>query len=216
MYFMSYIAPSFRGSAFNCPYCNAYANMRWSRLSFSLYSGDTALTPIYQANCAHCKKESFWMSHNTEHGLILFPLAKTAPLPHPDMPENIKIDYEEARSICANSPRGAAALLRLAIQKLCIHLGEKGKKLNDDIGSLVKEGLPGQIQKALDIVRVIGNNAIHPGVLNSEDVSEVATTLFELVNQIIEDRISRPKKLDELFKGLPPGALEGIEKRDKE
>jgi hypothetical protein len=131
------------------------------------------------------------------------------------MPDSVRYDYEEARKICSSSPRGAAALLRLAVQKLCQELGEPGKNINSDIASLVKKGLPVEIQQALDIIRVIGNNAVHPGELSPDDVSEVAASLFELINAIIEERISKPKKLQKLFDRLPKGAREGIENRDK-
>ncbi|MGH8322042.1 MAG: DUF4145 domain-containing protein, partial [Gammaproteobacteria bacterium] len=136
-------------------------------------------------------------------------------MPHPDMPDTVRLDYEEARIISTNSPRGSTALLRLAIQKLCVFLGEKGKNINDDIASLVEKGLSIEIQQALDVVRVVGNNAVHPGELSESDVAEVSTTLFELVNQIVEERISRPKKLKELFNKLPESARKAIEKRDK-
>jgi hypothetical protein len=36
-----------------------------------------------------------------------------------DMPEEVKFDYNEAALIVEKSPRAAAALLRLGIEKLC-------------------------------------------------------------------------------------------------
>ena len=60
-------------------------------------------------------------------------------------------------------------------------LGEKGKKIDDDIASLVRKGLEPDIQQALDVVRVTGNNAVHPGQIILEDDKATAVALFELV-----------------------------------
>nr|WP_246787276.1 DUF4145 domain-containing protein [Rhizobium leguminosarum] len=125
-------------------------------------------------------------------------------------------DYDEARSIVQKSPRGAAALLRLAIQKLCKHLGESGKNINDDIASLVAKGLDYRIQKALDVLRVIGNEAVHPGTIDLNDDPNTAESLFKLFNLIVEKMISEPKLVEEVYASLPPEKLKQIEQRDKE
>ena len=78
---------------------------------------------------------------------MIYPGSSPAPLPNPDLPEEIKADYEEARAIISRSPRGACALLRLCVQKLCGILGESGKDVNGDIAALVKKGLNPKIQK---------------------------------------------------------------------
>jgi len=133
---------------------------------------------------------------------------------HSDTPEIIKSDYEEARLVFSKSPRSAAALLRLSIQKLCGYLGESGKDINSDIASLVKKGLPLQVQQALDIVRVVGNEQVHPGTLDVRDDPSVAAELFELVNFIVEDRIARPKAIQSLYERLPESKRKAIEQRD--
>jgi hypothetical protein len=130
------------------------------------------------------------------------------------MPEEVRKDYEEARTIVAQSPRGACALLRLAVQKLCAELGEPGRNINDDIATLVRKGLSVEVQQALDTLRVIGNNAVHPGEMDLTDDTETASALFELLNFIVEDRIAQPKKRAEIFSKLPPKAVAAIEKRD--
>ena len=130
------------------------------------------------------------------------------------MPDPIKEDFHEAASIVDKSPRGAAALLRLCIQKLMPIFGEKGRDLNDDIGALVKKGLEVDIQRALDIVRVTGNEAVHPGTIDLKDDKATAIRLFELLNLIIERRIATPNRIAALFEGLPPGTLEQIKRRD--
>jgi hypothetical protein len=132
------------------------------------------------------------------------------------MPDDVKADYTEARSILGFSPRGAAALVRLALQRLMLHLGEKGTNLNDDIGSLVSKGLPIDIQKALDSLRVIGNNAVHPGQIDLRDDLPTAAALFELLNLVVESTITQPKKIQELYSKLPQAALAQIQRRDNQ
>jgi hypothetical protein len=120
----------------------------------------------------------------------------------------------EARSILAASPRGAAALLRLVVQKLCAFLGEKGKYIDDDIASLVKKGLDPLVQQSLDVVRVVGNEAVHPGSLDLRDNQAIALRLFDLVNIIAQQMISHPKSVREMFDKLPAQKLAAIAKRD--
>lgn len=146
---------------------------------------------------------------------MVHPLIQSGPLPNPDLPEDIKRDYEEARSIVSLSPRGAAALLRLAIEKLCKHLDAIGRDLNAQIGYLVGQGLDPQVQKALDIVRVIGNEAVHPGQIDMGDDARTAASLFDVVNSISERMITHPKHIDEMYERLPEGKRKGIEERDK-
>jgi hypothetical protein len=130
------------------------------------------------------------------------------------LPDEIIHDFEEARSILGESPRGAAALLRLCIQKLCVHLGEKGKNIDDDIAILVKKGLNPLVQKSLDIVRVIGNESVHPGVINLKDDRDIAFDLLVLINSITDQMITHPKNVEALYKKLPEGKRKAIEKRD--
>lgn len=162
-----------------------------------------------------CKEFSFWIigKHYSE-GIMLYPKNSSASPPHPDMPEEIKMDYNEAKDVVDISPRAASALLRLIIQKLCIDLGAKGENINEDIKYLVREGLPPRIQQALDTVRVTGNEAVHPGVMQPEDIAEVAHSLFDLVNLIVEYMITFPNKTKELFNNLPENKIKAIEKRD--
>lgn len=162
------------------------------------------------SECQHCKRFCLWDGKQ-----LVYPPFTTAPLPNPELPDAVRRDYEEARSIVAGSPRGAAALLRLAIQKLCQHLGEPGKNLNADIGSLVKKGLTVRVQQALDVVRVTGNNAVHPGQIELSDDVERASRLFMLVNIIADQMITQPKHVEELFNALPEEQRAQIEKRDQ-
>ena len=170
---------------------------------------DLSVHNLYLSKCYNCEK----IAVSVHEGLI-FPSHKTGTQPNPDLPDDITRDFEEARSIVDLAPRGAAALLRLCVQKLCKHLGEKGKNIDADIAALVKKGLNPVVQQSLDIVRVVGNESVHPGTIDLNDDRETALRLFDLVNAITEQMISHPKKVQELYSKLPESKREAIEKRD--
>ena len=206
-----YVPPLFKGDAFNCPYCHSYANQRWGhppRVVENSSYGDVDGFAI--ARCDRCKEFSIWIDRK-----LIYPPSLATPEPNEDLPVDIKMDFEEARQIAMQSPRGAAALLRLALQKICKHLGESGNNLNDDIASLVKKGLSPKIQRALDIVRVVGNNAVHPGQIDLRDDMDTANGLFELINLIAEVMISQPKHVETMYSSLvTEPQKEAIKKRD--
>lgn len=144
---------------------------------------------------------------------MVYPDRGMAPPPNPDMPAVVQKYYSEAASIATKSPRAAAGLLRLAIQVLCQELGGAGKNINEDIGTLVQRGLPVTVQQSLDIVRVTGNSAVHPGQIDTDD-AQVVGVLFSLLNVIVEYMVSLPARVGALYNALPTGALEQIKKRD--
>lgn len=160
--------------------------------------------------CGHCKRLGIWCGER-----LVYPLASSALHPNVDIPLEIQNDFNEARDILGLSTRGAAALLRLVVQKLCKHLGESGTNINSDIAELVKKGLPEMVQQSLDIVRVVGNNAVHPGQIDLEDNPVVATQLFDLINVIAEIMISQPNRVSHLYANIVPSSLQAaIAKRD--
>lgn len=165
---------------------------------------------LHLSECYNCKKIAVWV-----HGNMVFPGQRIGPIPNVDLPQELIADFEEARAIVGSSPRGAAALMRLVIQKLCAHLGEKGKNIDDDIASLVSNGLNPLVQKALDVVRVIGNEAVHPGTIDLKDDRDTALRLFSLVNAIADQMITHPKSVQEMYDQLPPGKLAAIDARNE-
>lgn len=208
-----YYPPSFKGDGFSCPQCGVWSHQLWySGLGWrgGTTIGITENGRLEISICEKCNGYALWVDDK-----MVYPISSLAPLPSEDMPKNVKDDFLEARNIVNSSPRAAAALLRLAVQKLMINLGESGENINDDIANLVKKGLSPTIQKALDTVRVIGNNAIHAGELDLKDDNETAIALFGLVNLITEVMITQPKEVEQLFGKIPKGAKEAIDKRDK-
>lgn len=219
-YMEKYSEPEFKKRAFNCPYCEVFAHQEW-RYNLLAYNSNESERTAYMfdqlnvggcstSTCSYCDKTSFWIN-----GELIYPKSSIAPLPNNDMPCDVKKDYLEARNIVNESPRGACALLRLALQKLMPYLGEDGKNLNINIGNLVSKGISVDIQKALDSVRVIGNDAVHPGELDLKDDVSTAIVLFNLINYIVGNQISSKKEIDYIYSCLPENKLKGIENRDK-
>ena len=209
---MTFKKPEPNVKSFTCPHCGVLAMQNWSTLmtNFDGRGGWISQKNMAVGLCDHCSKITLWLGKE-----MLFPSKPSVPIYNDDLSIDIKKDYNEAAEIVEKSPKAAAALLRLAIQKLCQQLGENGENINEDIGELVKKGLPPQIQKALDIVRVIGNESVHPGQINLEDNKETAYKLFELINIIAYTMITQPREIDTLYSTLPKEKLDGITKRDE-
>lgn len=163
------------------------------------------------SKCDHCGLFSLWVRDS-----LVYPARTVAPLPVEDMPDDVKEDFLEARLVLQTSPRSAAALLRLALQKLMPHLGMGGKNINDDINKLSKNGLSSELQQALDVVRVIGNESVHPGELDMRDDVDTALMLFNILNWIVESILSPNKMTEKLLNNkVPKSKAENILNRNK-
>lgn len=190
---------------------------------------------LVKALCTACELHSIWLKReismtrsfgpgvdskspkdNFEYEQLLYPLTNSeVESPNEDMPEKIKEIYREASLVLDYSPRASAALSRLAIQELVDELVQGSGKLNTKIGKLVSKGLPVTIQQMLDSVRVIGNNAVHPGQIDIKDNKDLAITLLSFINLIVDNQITQPNKINEIYQSLPQSALDGINNRDK-
>ena len=195
-----------------------FAQQIWSLVGKQQADGHFQRIVSFETSaCEHCGEHTLWLmtAESDVSTRIVWPATSLGPRPCSELPEEVTSDFEEARAIVGSSPRGAAALLRLCVQKLCMELGEPGEHLNADIGALVNRGLPEKIQQSLDTVRVVGNNAVHPGELDLRDDLDMALQLFELVNLIAEVMITQPKRVEALYdRVMSPGQKEQVEKRD--
>ena len=206
---MKFIQPEVFLPSFTCPHCSVIAQQDWWQRSFKngVYH-DRNSDEIRVGHCQHCKQYTLWVVEQ-----IVYPNNGNAPSPNVEMPDSVRKIYLEASSIYQKSPRGAAALLRLGIQVLCRELGESGTNINSDIKNLVAKGLPTIVQRSLDIVRVTGNEAVHPGQIDTDDPLVVGS-LFELLNIVVQYMISLPKQVGDLYSTLPVDKVTAIESRD--
>lgn len=216
-----YFPPVLGKGEYHCPHCNVYAkqfyahlhaiaNFNWTSIvdQQDKFNGSLPKDWIV-TKCQRCENVVIWQGNS-----MIYPRKMIAPLPNSDMNDQIKADYIEAGTVFSDSPRAAAALLRLALQKLCIQLGEKGENINEDIKKLVAKGLNPLVQKSLDALRITGNNAVHPGEVNLEEEPEKVLKLFELLNFIANKMITEPREIEHFYSALPEGALEAVRKRD--
>ena len=211
-----YIAPEKEQTSYTCPHCNTISQMdkdhhRFDKDVIASRGGmPTFKNRLTIHRCQCCGKKIIWIDDNYVYPDIIAEEANA------DMPDSVKQLYDEAGLIYNKSPRAACALLRLAVDRLCNELGETDRDINKNIGALVENGLPKSVQQALDVVRVVGNKAVHPGVI-SFDVDDEATAkmLMHLLNIIVQRMISEPKEIGSLYQELPESVKESIEKRDK-
>lgn len=202
-----YTPPGYKEEGFHCPHCGVYAHQDWYEVSLERddENGESAegLSLCY---CERCSNYSVWVDEK-----MVYPEYTTAPLPLADMPEEVMLDFMEARDVVSHSPRSASALLRKALHRLVNILGEDAENISEAIENLNKKGLDVKIQKALDSVRVTGEEAVAPSVIDPRDDEKTAIVLFNLLNLIVDVLISQPRMVDNLLDKLPDS-----KKRDRD
>lgn len=201
--------PTLTESAFDCPHCEAYA-AQW-KYEVSAYRGSHEHLPGWNImRCARCSAITIWHG-----GALIYPRGVRPGIPPLEaMPDDVKAVYDEAREVGALSPRSAVALLRLALQMLVDDLVSGHEAINAKIGTLVSRGLDPNVQKAMDVLRVYGNNAVHPGQIEVDAETDTLPALFALLNMIVDQVIVRAESVRGLYESLPAGARAAIDKRD--
>lgn len=208
-------------SAFDCPRCGAYANQDWSVLTRKHFSDpfdDSAVEyGVWRtAQCARCKEWSVWRDDR-----LMFPVAGLAPLPHPNMPPEAKLLYEEAREVVGISRRAGTALARAALERLL-------RTLDPGAGNIVLAArieriiprVPESLGQMLTVIRIAGNASLH---VNDEpdDVmvlvldpgeTEVVELIFEAINDLVEAQIAKPNKVASLYSKIPESLREKVDK----
>ena len=225
---MGDIIPKLDKGSFKCPHCNVLTTQEWRDIKINMEKKYVeshkaveynmpmpGMPPHYNwlyryATCHNCGGISIWFRDE-----MIYPLTGTTPDPNKDMPDKIMEIFNEARNISNISPRASVALLRLCVEQLVNQL-DKGKgSLNDKIKRLVEKELSKEVQQALDLVRVSGNNAIHPGEISLDDNNEHIEMLFKTINIIVERTISSKNQIQDAYNKLPSKDIKSIQDRDQ-
>ena len=200
--------------AFHCTYsaCGTFAQ----QIEVDVGFGASMAGPQWRARqCQRCFQAAVWVQlDDPDRWMLAYPPNRLGTPPHSDMPPKVLAVYEEARAVAKSSPRSAAGLLRLALQMLVDELDPSRGNLDAKIGKLTSRGLDERVQRAMDVLRVIGNNAVHPGRIDLDEEEDIVPSLFGLLNVVVEQVISRPKQIDALYAGLAGEALQGIAQRE--
>ncbi len=96
---------------FTCPVCGvpSICDIRYMSIQ-----GHGKSTETYMLVCRACGNGSVWKQFNRKDNYnyelrLVDPILPDAPPPSSDMPEDVQIDYEEARLVSNSSPRASAA-----------------------------------------------------------------------------------------------------------
>lgn len=207
-----------------CPHCNVYYHQKITRLGIcndSSYkwvigyevcpSCSTAIIAIegYPSFERHIIEGEFveQLESNARITVLAnpkFPIRTTLP---PEVPGDVKSDYEEASSVLTISPKASAALSRRCLQ----HILRDYANVSGSGGSLVNEInkakdpaiLPPRIYQKLDNIRNIGNFAAHPKKdTNTGEILEVepgeAEYCLDVLDLLIEHYFIDPVRHAEM------------------
>ena len=158
--------------------------------------------------CFNCNEICLWVVDQ-----MVWPRCATSPGPKPHASTDVRRETEEASHTLDASPRGAAALLRLATEKLCKELGDSDESPRPEMAPLFQEEVDARVQKVLDAMRIIESNAISPDDVGVRSTGATAETLSGLVNLICEKMIIEPKHLQALYAKVRDDAQSALEQR---
>lgn len=170
-----------------------------------------------RSRCFTCKQSLVW--HDEE---IVYPHVSNIPAPHADMAPRPKELYVEAAAVAAVSPRAGAAMARATLERLLVELDEDAparSKLDQRIAR-IESRVSTSLLKALTIVRHVGNKALHiedaPDdalvLVLDDDSTKYVGMLFAIVNDLVDELVSKPAARDEWLAEVPKEVLEAAER----
>lgn len=242
-------APVLDRTSFVCPQCGTFAHQSWVELGYMCEYDDgpewerlatwrpkivSSPVPNLQeaaealakgardawnaARCTSCEQWSVW-----HYDQMVFPLARLGEQPHSDMPDNVRVLYQEAAEVAAVSRRAGAALARATLERLIKHLDPDASKeanLASRITRIKDRGVSTPLGQMLDVVRVAGNGALHVEdqpdelvvmALNDHEGPQLLELFLEVANNLVDEMITKPKTAQGLWDKLPAGVKAQLE-----
>ncbi len=142
--------------------------------------------------------------YETEEKIIYPDISLIDIEPNEDLTNEQKQLFNEAKDIFDKSPKAAGALLRCVIERI---LRDKFQEKHSQslLGTILKEKnvqneLGHEIIQLCETCKLIGNDAAHSSLIIYEDESkQEVELLFELINAIAEELLSKPRKRQEML-----------------
>lgn len=165
------------------------------------------------ATCERCGETSVWRDDR-----MVYPSGSTAPMPHPDMPAEAKGIYSEARDVLPLSRRAGTALARAALERLLREIDPMpgNPKLFARIDQVV-DRVSTSLGEMLTLIRHTGNEALHVAdepdeimvLVLDPDEEEIVELIFESINDLVDELITRPAKRASAVARVPARVREG-------
>lgn len=232
-----YVPPAAGLASFSCPRCGALADQHRSELSMKnerggqVYVDDDPTTDPwpegqddgawYATKCFSCKRHCLWIGDIMAYPAPLLGSDMAIAKPSEDLPEDVLELYLEAAAVLPHSKRAAAALCRAALERLVKHLTTdlpENAKLHGRLLAL-RDRVSSSTIKALTIVRHTGNTALHGQqdddqsavIYLDENDESIAGVFFTAINALVDELITKPREVDELFQTLPEGVRRSVD-----
>lgn len=222
-------SPAVGRPRFECPHCDAFAHQAWAPLvvpgdedpweyldfyhehpdeESSLMGGRTHIVSRWQcAQCQSCEDWSLWFND-----AMIYPHARTGPAPHPEMPQSVRLLYQEAAAVAIASLRAGAAMARTVVERLIKEIDNDAPpraNLETRIARL-RPRVSTPLAQLLDVVRVTGNGALHSDdsdivafALDDHEGPAAFALLLQAANGLVDELITRPRVTSELWNMLP-------------
>lgn len=169
------------------------------------------------ARCARCSFVTIWRGD-----VLVYPATSRMPLAHPDMPVAARALYDEARAVYEVSPRAGAALARAALERLLREV-DPDAPASANLEARIQR-VSGEVSRPLarmlTVIRHVGNQSLHVKddvdevtvLVLSKEQTDIAAMLFEAINELVDELITKPAERDGLFGLVPESVRVRIEK----
>lgn len=218
---------------FNCPKCGAFSAQDWRALNhkvgqdeygrgqFELVRDKDVMKHWQASLCSGCDDHSLWIGDD-----LIYPVNRNGlgvPEPVNGMPLEVEELYREASAVLPHSRRAAAALCRASLERLTKHLTSDlpPKRSLDERLIVLSNKTTSALAKGLQFIRHAGNTALHGARDDDESAviymdgeeSDLVELFFATINELVDELITRPERINAAYELLPKEKREAIERK---